>query len=158
MQPASHERTERRVTDGQSPRFPVSVKGVITLDGRVVLLRNEREEWELPGGKLDPGEQPPTCLAREIEEELGLTVRVETILDSWLYNILGQVEVVIVTYGCRNLGSEEMRLSAEHKEIGLFRLDEIEMLPMPDGYRQSIKRWIDPSGISSRASTYSSGG
>jgi len=32
--------------------------------GRVLLLRNERDEWELPGGKLDLGEEPPDCLAR----------------------------------------------------------------------------------------------
>jgi hypothetical protein len=31
--------------------FPVSVKGVVVRDGRVLLLRNERDEWELPGGK-----------------------------------------------------------------------------------------------------------
>jgi len=36
--------------------FPVSVKGVVVRDGRVLLLRNERDEWELPGGKLDLGE------------------------------------------------------------------------------------------------------
>jgi hypothetical protein len=31
--------------------FPVSVKAVIVQNGKV-LLRNERDEWELPGGKL----------------------------------------------------------------------------------------------------------
>jgi len=31
-------------------RWPVSVKGVILDGDRVVLLRNERDEWELPGG------------------------------------------------------------------------------------------------------------
>lgn len=38
--------------------FPVSVKGVVVRDGRVLLLRNERDEWELPGGKLELGEEP----------------------------------------------------------------------------------------------------
>ncbi len=47
-------------------RFPVSVKGV-GLDGaRVVLLRNEREEWELPGGKLEPGQGAEECVVRAI--------------------------------------------------------------------------------------------
>ena len=38
-----------------APKFPVSVKGVIFLDRRVVLLRNGRGEWELPGGGLEAG-------------------------------------------------------------------------------------------------------
>ena len=34
------------------PVFAVSIKGVVFIDDRVVLLKNEREEWELPGGRL----------------------------------------------------------------------------------------------------------
>ena len=45
--------------------FPVSIKGVFVEAGRVVLLENDRDEWELPGGRLEPGEAPETCLARE---------------------------------------------------------------------------------------------
>jgi hypothetical protein len=52
----------------RSPCFPVSVKGVVLTASGVVLLRNERDEWELPGGKLEPGESPAACLVREIEE------------------------------------------------------------------------------------------
>ena len=38
--------------------FPVSVKGVAVQSGRVLLLENERNEWELPGGKLELREEP----------------------------------------------------------------------------------------------------
>jgi 8-oxo-dGTP pyrophosphatase MutT (NUDIX family) len=70
-----------------APRFPVSVKGVIFLGDRVVLLRNEREEWELPGGRLESGEDPVSCLVREVKEELGIAVAVEAILDCWRYEL-----------------------------------------------------------------------
>jgi len=64
-----------------APKFPVSVKGVIFLNRRVVLLRNGRGEWELPGGRLEAGENPADCLAREIGEELAIEVAVESIFD-----------------------------------------------------------------------------
>lgn len=38
------------------PTWPVSVKGVaLDASGRVALLKNERREWELPGGRLEIG-------------------------------------------------------------------------------------------------------
>jgi 8-oxo-dGTP pyrophosphatase MutT (NUDIX family) len=54
--------------------FAVSVKGVAVRDGQVLLLENERAEWELPGGKLELGEDPPACVVREIAEETGWQV------------------------------------------------------------------------------------
>ena len=32
--------------------IPVSVKGVLFVDGKVVLMLNGRNEWELPGGRM----------------------------------------------------------------------------------------------------------
>src|SRR5579859_3599473 len=63
--------------------FPVSVKGVAVQDGKVLLLENERNEWELPGGKLELGEDPPGCVVREIIEETGWQVSAGPLLDCW---------------------------------------------------------------------------
>jgi len=124
-----------------APHFPVSVKGVVLLDGGVVLLRNEREEWELPGGKLEHGEDPAACLVREVGEELSIGVAAERILDCWRYEIAERAEVVIVTYGCRALEGRSPRASAEHKAVGIFPIADIEGLNMPEGYRRSIRNW-----------------
>jgi 8-oxo-dGTP pyrophosphatase MutT (NUDIX family) len=125
------------------PRFPVSIKGVVFLGGRVVLLKNERDEWELPGGRLEAGEDPAACVAREIREELAIAVTVETLLDCWLYEVRPGREVVIVTYGCRADGIGAPQLSAEHQAVGLFTLAELDALPMPEGYRRSIRDWAE---------------
>ena len=60
-----------------SPVWPVSIKGVCLVGAKVVLLRNERDEWELPGGRLEAGEDPVPCLKRELEEELGIAAEID---------------------------------------------------------------------------------
>lgn len=124
-------------------RFPVSVKGVLFSESKVVLLENERSEWELPGGKLETGEDPSQCVVREIFEELGVETSVDYIIDSWLYEVLPGKEVLIVTYGVHLINKNQMRISEEHKRLGQFSLSEIEALPMPEGYRRSIRHWAD---------------
>ena len=128
--------------DNAAKHFPVSVKGVCVQAGRVLLLHNERNEWELPGGKLELGEEPAACVAREISEESGWQVRVGDILDSWQYHIRDGVDVLIVTYGCYVDTKTEPVVSHEHKEAGLFTLDEVAQLRMPQGYKNSIGNWF----------------
>jgi len=48
-------------------------------DGRVLLIHRatpDLTQWEMPGGKVEPGEQPVAAAVREIKEELGLDVTV----------------------------------------------------------------------------------
>ncbi|WP_231974306.1 NUDIX hydrolase [Pseudonocardia sp. HH130630-07] len=105
-------------------------------------MKNEREEWELPGGRIEIGETPEDCVAREVFEETQWKVATGPILDSWMYYI-DEVErhVFIVTYGCRPISETEPVLSHEHKEIGLFSQPEVNALTMPAGYRRSISAW-----------------
>lgn len=129
--------------DNQAYRFPVSVKGVVLHAERVVLLKNEREEWELPGGKLELGESPEGCVTREIYEELGLHVTTGPLLDSWVYHIAAGVDVLIVTYGCYPPPFATVTHSPEHQAVGLFTVREVQTLPMPDGYKKSIQAWAE---------------
>lgn len=50
-------------------------------DGRFVVEKpNYRDHWLLPGGGVDPGEDPRRCAQREVTEELGLDVEVGRVL------------------------------------------------------------------------------
>lgn len=60
-----------------------------TRDGRVLLIRQYRHAaggmiLEVPAGKLDPGESPESCAARELEEEAGCRAgRIEKLGRIW---------------------------------------------------------------------------
>jgi 8-oxo-dGTP pyrophosphatase MutT (NUDIX family) len=119
--------------------YTVSVKGVLlSPDGKVVLLLNEREEWELPGGQIAPDESSAECLAREIEEELGVRVQVGQPVDTYLFEVIPARHVFIATYRCVIVGPFEPRLSHEHKRMGLFSPDGLPT-NLPPGYRSSIE-------------------
>ena len=131
-------------TDNLAYNFPVSIKGIVIIEGKVPLLKNERNEFELPGGKLEIDEQPIECIAREIKEELNLKIHVAEILDSWLYKITKNISVVIVTYGCILAADySSLTISSEHEELIMAGIDEIDNLNMPNGYKNSIKTWFN---------------
>lgn len=124
-----------------APRFPVSVKGVAFQRGQVLLLENEREEWELPGGKLELEELPTECLAREVREESGWDCTVEDLLHCWLYHIKPEVDVFVVAYGCRVLSNEPPQVSTEHQQARLWPLSDVPDLRMPEDYKIAIAKW-----------------
>ncbi len=46
--------------------------GLVLNEAGAVLLMYRRGKWDLPKGKLDPGESLETCAVREVEEETGV--------------------------------------------------------------------------------------
>ena len=57
----------------------VVAAALFDLQGRVLLAQRPPGKslaglWEFPGGKLEPGETPEAALARELEEELSISV------------------------------------------------------------------------------------
>jgi 8-oxo-dGTP diphosphatase len=64
----------------------VVAAGVLVERGRVLLTRRKagthlEGAWELPGGKVQAGEDPRQALRRELREELGIQVAVGEIVD-----------------------------------------------------------------------------
>ena len=95
-------------------------------DERVLLIRQHRHATggallEIPAGKLDPGESPETCAARELEEETGYrTGRLERLGSIW--TTPGFSDEVIHLFAAYDLEPTQQRL--EPDEI-------IELVPTP---------------------------
>ncbi len=122
---------------------PISIKSVVFEDNRVWLRRNEFNKWELPGGRLENGEQPVETIIRELNEELGIEASVERLLDTtvWYKNWGKNHEIMIISYLCRLkrcVGGVEHIGEAGPAEFRTFALDELADLDLPEPYRRAI--------------------
>ena len=75
------------ILNARLPRKRTIAQGVLRdPEGRVLVCElSYKKEWDLPGGVVDPGESPATCVEREIQEELGIEVRAGRLLAvNWL--------------------------------------------------------------------------
>jgi 8-oxo-dGTP pyrophosphatase MutT (NUDIX family) len=103
----------------------------ITEDGQVVLIRQYRHgisasTWEVPGGMIDPDEEPIDAAMRELLEETGYAAdsveflgRVSpnpAIQGNWSYSFLAK--------GCKYTGARNLD-PFEDIEVKLFSLEEI---------------------------------
>ena len=97
-----------------------------TSEDEVLLIRQYRHAaggviYEVPAGKLDPGDTPEGCAARELEEEVGRRAgRLEKLAS--ILTTPGFTDEVIHLYAAFELSEVEMR--PEEHEV-------IELAPMP---------------------------
>lgn len=102
-------------------RHPGAVTIVaVTDDGDVALIRNTRAAvgrrlWECPAGKLEAGEAPAACAARELEEETGWAPRggVGSLASlGEFYTTPGITDELMRVFFARGLERREQRLEA----------------------------------------------
>lgn len=109
------------------------VVAAIESGGRLLLTRRPEGThlgglWELPGGKLEPGESPDDGLRREVREELGveLTSFAPIVFSHHRYP---EREVLLLFYRCAVASLPAS--SPEGLELRWASLDEIDSLPFP---------------------------
>ncbi len=96
------------------PKHIVAVAGLVVDDGgRVLMIRNLRNEWEFPGGQVEEGENLIEALQREVLEETGVKVSVDGLVG--VYSNV-QSHIVMLDFRCKAVGGE-LKTSAESLEV-----------------------------------------
>lgn len=101
------------------PLFVAAVCALIRRDGRILSMRRSRTKdaspgiWEALSGRVQIGESPLEAVAREIEEESGLAVRIDPRPLSAHQAERAGIPMLIVYYLAEHV-SGEVRLSDEH--------------------------------------------
>jgi len=101
---------------------------VFDSDDRVLLgRRSDTGNWALPGGIIDPGEEPADAAVREIFEETGVIAVPERLVSvsvapPMTYRNGDQVQYLDHTFRCRAAGGEAQVNDPESVEVGWFPL------------------------------------
>jgi ADP-ribose pyrophosphatase len=101
-----------------------------TADPRVLMLRQFRHAadgylWEIPAGRLEPGEPPESCARRELREEAGMTAGTLTPLTSIL-TTPGFTDELIHLFSASNLSPvPTAREPDEFMEVHEIRWSEV---------------------------------
>ncbi len=111
--------------------FSVSQKAILTdKKGRILMMEKAgKGHWDLPGGKLDAGEDMIKGLAREIEEEIHLSkVNIGQIIYAGRrdFEENGKPERVMIFYLCEtDQKLDKIKLSDEHTQWRLMKSDDL---------------------------------
>ena len=91
---------------------------VIVRDGKILIGQRPKGEWgefewEFPGGKLEPGEDPPTALKRELREELAIEATIGGELDRYEHQYTGTPRVLLFFHLVKDFEGEAQNLAFE---------------------------------------------
>lgn len=114
------------------PSYDVAV-GMIWKNNRILISKRKKDGllgglWELPGGKLESGENFQDCIHRELKEELNIDVKINKKLGC-IKHKYSHFSINLVGYNCNLLSGTPQSLASEL--IKWIKVDEISKYAFP---------------------------
>jgi ADP-ribose pyrophosphatase YjhB (NUDIX family) len=137
--------------ENRSRRFPahplLGVGAIVFIGEKILLVERGKPPlegfWSLPGGLVETGERLEDAVAREVFEETGLRIAVEslaTVFERIMPDAAGcpEYHYVLVDFYCKLLGGD-LRPGDDSRRAEWFELPALASLPMTAGTREVIE-------------------
>ena len=132
-----------RNTMVKSPKIIRVTAAIIESDDKILIAQRKSEDdifgglWEFPGGKIEDGETPEECMARELKEELDIEVEVGELITSNKHKYPhGYFE--LIAYRVKYI-SGEIVLN-DHDDFKWVTIDEMDSFEFPPADIPIIKK------------------
>lgn len=127
------------------PEFRLAAKGFIVEKGKLLILKRSDYTkqmpgiWELPGGRLEQGEDPLEGVQREVLEETGLEIEVLNPLTVRHFTRVDGQVITLIIFVCR-AKTKQVKLSNEHTEFAWVSVSEAGK-KMSKFYLKELEEW-----------------
>ncbi len=122
-----------------------AVKGLIFKEGKLLILKRSKTEdcfedmWDIPGGRINFGEEPEEALKREVKEETNLEIEVKNPVRVWtFFKDRGNTQVIGITMLCEYKKGEVI-LSKEHEDFKWIIPEEIKNYKVHGGIKKEVE-------------------
>ena len=118
----------------ESPKIVRVTAAILEKDGKILIAQRKSEDdlfgglWEFPGGKIEEGETPEECMARELKEELNIEVEVGELITSNKHKYPHGI-FELLAYAVKHISG--VFILHDHDEIKWVTIDEMTNFEFP---------------------------
>lgn len=114
-------------------------------EGKIIIAQRKSSDhlsgkWEFPGGKIEHGEAPEECLARELKEEFDIDVKVGEFLASNIHHY-DHISIELMAYRASWVaGAISMNDHEAYRWIAIDQLADFEFAPADIPFVDMLER------------------
>jgi 8-oxo-dGTP diphosphatase len=134
----------------------VATKAFVVKEGKVLIVRESAKydegtnaaKFDVPGGRLKPGERFDESLVREVKEETGLDIKINApfFVNEWRPIVKGeQWQVVGIFFECEVRGGK-VQLSRDHNAFEWIAPKDYEKYSLIENLRVAFREYIARKG------------
>ena len=125
--------------------YGLTMRGVLKKDNKILILKRHPSsttnpnKWELPGGKVDPGEDFDKAIIREFDEETNLEIKLGDLLGAVQEDFPHKKTVAIVMNVNIISDKKEIKISDEHVAWKWATIKEIKELEVSGWFKTFLE-------------------